>query len=172
MDNKATLQSPVMVLILLASVLFFASSSPARAFTPNKIFVTPPPFTPGIFPCSQCHQGMPVNRTPRTIDGMHQDIALKHMPGGWCFDCHDANNRDTLRLANGKLVPFEESYKLCGQCHGTILRDWNAGLHGKRTGLWNGEKLYYLCVHCHWPHEPHFKSIKPLPPPVRPSEIN
>jgi hypothetical protein len=115
---------------------------------------------------------MPANKRPRKLE-MHQEIAsaLKHMPGGWCFDCHNADNRDKLRLANGKLISFEESYTLCGQCHGTILREWKAGLHGKRTGMWNGEKQYRLCVHCHWPHEPRFKPIKPLPPPVRPTDI-
>ena len=51
----------------------------------KKYFVPPPPFSPGIFPCSQCHQGMPVNKHPRKLDQMHQDITLKHMPGGWCF---------------------------------------------------------------------------------------
>ncbi len=139
---------------------------------PKKFFVPPPPFSPGIFPCSQCHQGMPVNKHPRKLE-MHQEIAsnLKHMPGGWCFDCHNPDNRDKLRLANGKLISFEESYILCGQCHGTILREWKAGLHGKRTGMWNGDKQYRLCVHCHWPHEPRFKPIKPFPPPVRPTEI-
>lgn len=138
---------------------------------PKKFFVPPPPFTPGIFPCSQCHQGMPANRRPRRLEQMHQDIVLKHMPGGWCFDCHNPDNRDKLRLANGKLVSFEESYVLCGQCHGTILREWKAGLHGKRTGMWNGDKQYRLCVHCHWPHDPRFKPIKPLPPPARPTDI-
>ena len=74
---------------------------------PGKFFVTPPPFTPGIFPCSQCHQGMPANKHPRKLE-MHQEIAgeLKHMPDGWCFDCHNPDNRDKLRLANGKLVKF------------------------------------------------------------------
>lgn len=104
---------------------------------------------------------------------MHQEVAgaFKHMPEGWCFDCHNPDNRDKLRMANGKLVSFEESYNLCGQCHGTILREWKAGLHGKRTGMWNGEKQYRLCVHCHSPHDPRFKQMKPLPPPVRPTDI-
>ena len=143
----------------------------AEPDVPKKLLVAKPPFSEGIFPCSQCHAGMPANRTPRKLEGMHQDIELKHMPGGWCFDCHNPANRDTLRLANGKIVRFEESYNLCGQCHGTILREWKAGLHGKRTGMWNGEKQYLLCVHCHWPHDPPFKQIKPLPPPVEPASI-
>jgi hypothetical protein len=114
---------------------------------------------------------MPVNRKPRKLDQYHQEISLNHMPGGWCFDCHNPDNRDKLRLANGGTVPFEESYRLCGQCHGTVLRDWEVGLHGKRTGMWNGEKQYLLCAHCHWPHDPVFKPLAPMPAPVRPSAI-
>ena len=97
-------------------------AKPREPDVPKKLLVSPPPFTPGIFPCSQCHAGMPVDRRHRKLQGMHEDIALNHMPGGWCFDCHNPNNRDTLRLANGRTVRFEESYNLCGQCHGTILR--------------------------------------------------
>ena len=148
-----------------------ASARQVEPDVPKKLLVAKPPFSEGIFPCSQCHAGMPANRTPRKLEGMHQDIELKHMPGGWCFDCHNPGNRDTLRLANGQIVRFEESYNLCGQCHGTILREWKAGLHGKRTGMWNGEKQYLLCVHCHWPHDPPFKQIKPLPPPTEPASI-
>jgi hypothetical protein len=169
MDNRKT----VLILSLAALFALLFNSGPLRAeelTIQKKYFVPPPPFTPGIFPCSQCHQGMPANRHPRKLE-MHQEIVLKHMPDGWCFDCHNPDNRDKLRLANGKLISFEESYNLCGQCHGTILREWKAGLHGKRTGMWNGEKQYRLCVHCHWPHEPRFKQLKPLPPPARPSDI-
>jgi len=48
-------------------------------------------------------------------------------------------------------VPFTASYELCGQCHGDKYRDWKVGVHGKRTGMWNGKKTYYLCVNCHNP---------------------
>jgi hypothetical protein len=89
----------------------------------------------------------------------------------YCFDCHNPFNRDTLRLANGQPVPFNESYRLCGQCHGPKLRDWRAGVHGKRTGYWDWKKRYLLCVHCHDPHTPKFKPIKPLPPPPRPAPM-
>ena len=43
-----------------------------------------------------------------------------------------------LHLASGERVPFDESYRLCGQCHGEKQRDWRAGVHGRRTGEWNG----------------------------------
>jgi len=59
-----------------------------------------------------------------------------------------------------------EVLSLCGQCHGEKYRDWRVGVHGKRTGDWNGKKRYLLCAHCHNPHTPRFSPIKPLPPPV------
>jgi hypothetical protein len=134
-----------------------------------KYFVPPPPFSEGIFPCNDCHEDMEPDETPRELD-FHEDIKLKHFDG-WCFSCHNPKDRDKLRLANGMLIPYNESYYLCGQCHGTIFRDWKAGVHGKRTGFWNGKKMYRLCPQCHWPHAPRFKPLKPLPPPIRPEDL-
>ena len=162
--------SKVMVFCLFCSLLLMSSSGEAVEDI-KKFFVPQPPFTPGIFPCSQCHKGMPVNNQPRELEMMHTEIELKHLPGGWCFDCHNPSNKDKLRLANGKLIDFEESYYLCAQCHGVVFRDWKAGLHGKRTGMWSGDKQYMLCVHCHSPHSSSFKPMQPLPPPSRPSDI-
>jgi len=133
-----------------------------------EFFVPPPPFSEGIFPCSDCHKGMEANTNRRELS-YHEDIKLKHFDG-WCLDCHNPNDRDKLRLASGKVIPFTESYYLCGQCHGDIFRDWKAGVHGKRTGMWNGKKEYRLCVHCHWPHQPRFRPLEPLPPPVNPED--
>ena len=131
--------------------------------------VPAPPFSEGIFPCTNCHEDIPPNPERRELEGMHNDIVLEHdQEHRWCLDCHDLNNRDQLRLASGALVPFTESYRLCGQCHGTQYRDWRSGIHGKRTGYWNGPKRYLLCVHCHNPHNPRFKALQPLPPPIRP----
>jgi uncharacterized CHY-type Zn-finger protein len=112
---------------------------------------------------------MPVNRTRRTLTAMHTDIVLKHDEAHrWCLDCHDATNRDSLHLASGEPVSFEQSYLLCGQCHGEKLRDWRAGVHGRRTGNWNGSKSYLLCAHCHNPHQPRFRALAPKPAPLRP----
>jgi hypothetical protein len=135
--------------------------------------VPPPPFSDGIFPCTTCHnEGMPANRVRRELAIMHTDIVLKHdEQHRWCLDCHDADHRDQLHLASGEPVPFDESYRLCGQCHGEKYRDWRAGVHGRRVGEWNGAKRYLLCVHCHSPHQPHFKPMAPRPaprPPERP----
>ncbi len=145
----------------------------ARTSGGERLETPPPPFTEGLFPCSSCHSSMKPNRTRRVLTDMHTDIDLKHdAEHRWCLDCHDAENRDVLHLASGEPVPFEESYRLCGQCHGEKLRDWRAGVHGRRSGNWNGAKTYLLCAHCHNPHQPRFQAIQPKPaprPPSRPS---
>ena len=151
-----------------------AAKEPKQAQPPagapgERLEVPPPPFSEGIFPCSECHQLLTPNPKRRPLE-FHNEIVLKHdEEHRWCLDCHDAKNRDVLHLAGGDPVSFNESYKLCGQCHGEKLRDWKAGVHGRRTGNWNGEKQYLLCVHCHWPHEPRFKPIAPKPAPIRPT---
>lgn len=135
--------------------------------------VSPPPVTEGMFPCSSCHASMELNRTKRELKDEHSDIKLHHAETmRWCLDCHNARNRDKLRLYNGELINFTESYRLCGECHGNLYRSWKAGIHGKRTGYFGGvgKRTYFLCAHCHDPHEPEFKPIKPEPPPFRPSE--
>ncbi len=112
----------------------------------------------------------PVNFKRREDLLVHTNIRLNH--GGvrlWCLDCHSPDNRNyLLPLSDGKNIEFEQSYLLCGKCHGTIYRDWRDGIHGKRTGYWNGSKDYYLCVTCHDPHSPKFRPIAPMPPPKKP----
>lgn len=138
-------------------------------FASSSYPVPPPPFTEGVFPCMDCHESIETDPTPRTLVDDHTEIKLHHGDRDrWCFDCHNPDDRNQLRLASGRTVPFTESYRLCGQCHGDKYRDWRYGIHGKRTGSWNGKKQYLLCAHCHNPHAPHFAPIKPMPPPRRP----
>jgi hypothetical protein len=143
----------------------------AQAPDDTQLFqVPPPPFSEGIFPCSDCHDPeLPVNLRRRELKMAHQEVVLHHdEQHRWCFDCHDAADRDQLHLAGGEKIPFEESYRLCGQCHGDKYRDWRAGVHGRRTGRWDGEKQYLLCVHCHNSHAPQFQPLEPMAPPPRP----
>lgn len=157
---------PIAELASQAAVASAGENSTAeREFT-----VARPPLSEGIFPCSNCHAGMEPDPKVREVGPPHDNIKLHHGSNEerWCLNCHDAKNRDMLRLTSGKLIPFEESYRLCGQCHGNVFRDWKAGIHGRRMGFWNGKKLYLLCVHCHDQHSPRFKPLKPLPPPERP----
>ena len=126
-----------------------------------------------ITPCRACHgpeKDFPVNFKRREDLLVHKNVKLNH--GGvkvWCLDCHHPENRDYLiPLSDGKLIPFDKTYLLCGKCHGTKYRDWRNGIHGRRTGYWNGLKTYYLCINCHDPHSPKYKSIEPMPPPRKP----
>ncbi len=156
---------------VLAFVFAVGLCLPAFAGEREEFPVPPPPLTPGIFPCSNCHAGMETNTVRRQLTQEHTAITLHHAENVlWCLGCHNAGNRDKLRLINGALINFNESYLLCGQCHGNIYRDWKVGIHGKRTGYFNGPKTYYLCVNCHNPHDPKFKPIKPEPPPYRPED--
>ena len=172
-------RSGVLVLVLAVAAPTFANehqpAAPQKALPtpekPGQLQAQPPPFSDGIFPCSSCHSG-PGDKTRRQL-GFHDDIqaAFEHdAEHRWCLDCHDNANRDQLHLSNGDPVPFTESYRLCGQCHGDKYRDWRWGVHGKRIGNWDGQKTYFLCVNCHNPHSPKFKPLKPMPKPVRPEE--
>ena len=148
-----------------------SSDQPDAARDLEEFPVPAPPFSANIFPCTGCHDpNMTVDTERRVLRKAHTNIQLHHdEQHRWCLDCHNADNRDVLRSASGEPIPFSESYRLCGQCHGDKYRDWKAGIHGKRTGQWNGRKDYLLCVNCHDPHSPRFKPIKPLPPPDRPT---
>jgi hypothetical protein len=141
------------------------------ATTSSRPTIAPPIFSEGIFPCSNCHAEMKPDLTHRALQDEHTAIVLRHAAGlFWCLDCHHPENRDTLRLATGEGLPFTESYRLCGQCHSKKLRDWQAGIHGRRTGYWNGDKEYLMCTRCHNPHDPEFKALTPMPPPERPGQ--
>ena len=131
------------------------------------------PLPKTITPCRACHgpeKDFPVNFKRREALLVHRNVRLNH--GGvrvWCLDCHDPDHRNyLLPLSDGKLIDFQHSYLLCGKCHGTKYRDWRNGIHGKRTGYWNGEKNYFLCISCHDPHSPKFKPLEPMPPPHKP----
>lgn len=143
----------------------------SKASKDREIAVSKPPFSEGVFPCSGCHAEMEPNPKRRELL-YHDDIILEHdEEHRWCLDCHEKGNRDYLHSASGEQIEFTESQKLCAQCHGPKYRDWKAGIHGKRTGQWQGEKEYFLCVNCHNPHSPKFKPVKPELPPVRPEKI-
>jgi len=154
--------------------LYLENNEVAQSYERDEIAVEAPPFTDGIFPCNECHGYIESNPVRRDLVDMHDDITAMFdhdSENRWCLDCHDIDSRDSLRLASGKLIGFDESYKLCGQCHGDKLRDWKVGVHGKRIGEWNGKKQYFLCVNCHNPHSPKFERLKPEPPPQRLEEM-
>ncbi|MDH5716494.1 MAG: cytochrome c3 family protein [Spirochaetia bacterium] len=160
----------VLVTILGAGVSFlFAQDEKAKIDFDGEVSVRP---ELSMYPCTDCHDGS-VNKKIRKLEDEHGDIELKHhQEGRWCLDCHNPTKRDFLKLSNGDLVPFEKSFRLCGQCHGKIYKEWKIGVHGKKLGKWTGEATYIHCTNCHNPHNPKFKPLEPKPRPRKPTEIN
>jgi hypothetical protein len=139
--------------------------APSARAPESLIQANSPPFSDGIYPCSGCHDPKTLNPARRELgfhngEGEPAAVYDHDAQNRWCLDCHDAANRDVLRSASGQPIPFTESYRLCGQCHGDKYRDWKVGVHGKRVGRWDGAKTYFLCVNCHNPHTPRWKGIK------------
>jgi hypothetical protein len=151
------------------------SSEIVKDSNPKGKMVASPPLSPEVFPCSDCHKMMKSNTKRRVLANVHSEKSKmfqkksKHSRFLWCYSCHNEGDKDFLKLADGSLIPFGESYKLCGQCHNDKLSDWVIGIHGKRIGNWNGDKSYFHCVYCHNAHSPKFPSIKPLPAPKPPT---
>ena len=147
---------------------------PSRPQIPDgaSVLLPAPEIDDDYFPCDDCHEpdDSQMNLTVRELEDEHEEMKFDH-GNLWCLHCHDAITRTSLHLADGSLVEFEDSWKLCTQCHAKKLPDWRAGVHGKRTGHWRGPKEYRTCVVCHDPHDPPFKPIVPKPVPRRPDEI-
>jgi hypothetical protein len=139
----------------------------------NTIDILNPISTLDMLACLKCHKGLKVNTKRRVFTGTHLDFAFNH-PGftagtKWCYTCHDPGALDLLRLESGRLVSYQKSYEQCIQCHITNYSFWAVGLHGRRTGMWNGEKQYLSCIYCHNAHTPKFKPLVPKKPPLRPA---
>jgi hypothetical protein len=145
---------------------------PSRPLIPDgkATLLPPPPMDDEYLPCSDCHEDEPPNPTERELEDEHDSMDFEHGTL-WCLDCHDVDDREKLHLADDTQIEFEDSWKLCTQCHGEKLADWRAGVHGKRTGHWRGTKEYRTCVSCHDPHSPPFEPLAPKPPPLRPDQI-
>lgn len=129
-----------------------------------------------MYSCSDCHDSQETfNPTPRTLTEDHTNIPAFHPHNRvqedsnyWCLACHADGDYDKLRLQSGRKVSMNSAYLVCGDCHGTQLRDWIANTHGKRVGNWNGPQKIYSCTECHDAHDPAFKPVKPMPPPTYP----
>ncbi len=141
----------------------------AAAVSTVNVKVVARALTIPTFPCRQCHDFIEPNATPRALKAYHTTIVLKHSPSvGWCKNCHQLDDFNSLHLADGTKISFDESYRICGQCHGEKLRDWKAGIHGLLTGSWRDIKKQLTCTACHSPHAPRFPRLEPMPPPLRP----
>lgn len=137
---------------------------------------TPPRATRGLdlvkagwtYNCMECHKLFPArwHYDDRPFNE-HRDIALDHGNNRFCINCHHPTNRNAFVDYDGAEIAQADVVRLCAKCHGTIHRDWQAGVHGRENGFWDpnaGEKVKLSCIQCHDPHSPKFKAMKPLAP--------
>jgi nitrate reductase cytochrome c-type subunit len=120
--------------------------------------------------CGACHTTTQPNlaiRSGEQLEQFHQGLHYAHGSLS-CLSCHNAEDYDTLRLADGSPVEFGDVMQLCGQCHGPQLRDYERGLHGGMTGYWDltrGPRHRHNCITCHDPHAPAYPLVHPVFPP-------
>lgn len=120
--------------------------------------------------CASCHATTTPNREIRATSDLkkfHQGLNYAHGELS-CLSCHNADNYETLRLADGRALDFTDSMTLCSQCHGPQRRDYDRGLHGGMNGHWDlrrGGRTRNTCINCHDPHAPAFPLVMPVLPP-------
>ncbi len=135
----------------------------------------PPRITLGGYlrSCQDCHALLDPGEHALTARGetarvQHGDVVLEHGLNDRCLVCHHPADRDVLTLLDGTKITFDETPRLCRQCHGLVGRDWERGVHGRTHGSWvtgSPEQRRLECTECHDPHAPAFPSYAPLPAP-------
>jgi hypothetical protein len=120
--------------------------------------------------CATCHDtrdpGIATNDAAQ-LDEFHQGLKYAH-GGQTCLSCHNANDYNTLKRADGQALDFSQSMQLCAQCHGPQFRDYQNGSHGGMTGHWDlkqGPRQRNHCTDCHDPHHPAYPKVMPVFPP-------
>ena len=119
--------------------------------------------------CDTCHAQDPDGMPPGlpALDTFHTGMVFRH-GALTCGSCHDPEQRDSLRLADGTTLAMVDAIDLCGQCHGPQRRDYTHGSHGGAAGYWDlsrGARTRNHCVDCHDPHAPQFPTFDPMPAP-------
>ncbi|MDD9947687.1 MAG: hypothetical protein OXU20_41990 [Myxococcales bacterium] len=128
---------------------------------------------PLLAPCGSCHASGAYalrERNDPPVQGPHAGLSFRHGELR-CGACHDARRAEALHLADGRTLPLVEAMTLCGQCHGTQMRDYRHGSHGGMSGYWDlsrGPRVRNHCIDCHDPHAPAYPRYQPAPPPPDP----
>jgi hypothetical protein len=117
--------------------------------------------------CATCHATKQANTEAKLgvpLTHFHQGLVGKHGNLS-CTSCHNATDGyASLRLADGKSVPYSEVMTLCAQCHGPQFRDYQHGAHGGMSGHWDltkGGRVRNNCIECHDPHAPKYPAVTP-----------
>ena len=116
--------------------------------------------------CSTCHATRTpnfANKTVADLDEFHGTLSLAHGKIS-CLSCHNAEDYDSLKLADGSRIEFTDVMTLCAQCHGNQMRDYEHNAHGGMNGYWDltkGPRTKNNCVDCHNPHSPQFPKMRP-----------
>ena len=114
--------------------------------------------------CSTCHsvrQANLENKTVATLDEFHQGMTFNH-GNITCYACHNPNESDALRLADGSSVAYENVMTLCSQCHSKQAESFAHGAHGGMNGHWDlsrGPQMKNNCIDCHDPHVPKYPKM-------------
>lgn len=139
------------------------------------VFIAGLIFTPQVLAvnsdCRLCHMSKALKYLPakHRPTKQHADFNNHHGKAEIsCHQCHEANNHNLLRTSPDFPATFENPSPVCQRCHFDIFKDWSRGMHGKRTGNWDGAKKVLACVDCHSPHRVSFAPMKAEPPPQKP----
>jgi len=125
---------------------------------------------PVMVRCNNCHDTQKTNMLTESasqLKGFHQKLSFRHKSLK-CVSCHNPDDHETLRLADGSTVSFPNVMQLCAQCHGPQYRDYRNGSHGGMNGYWDlsrGPRTRNNCIDCHDPHHPAYPKVMPVFPP-------
>ena len=121
--------------------------------------------------CEDCHmkKNRPFMPSKKEPERNHPGKSLQHGKEEIaCGSCHDIRQSNRLRTSKEAPATFAQPSPVCMRCHVEEFRNWSEGIHGKRTGGWNREKLQSQCVDCHNPHSVPFKKMQANPAPKKP----
>lgn len=117
--------------------------------------------------CATCHATKEPNAQAKIgtdLAAFHQGLKGAHGTLA-CVACHNSGEGyGSLRLADGRAVPYAEVMQLCAQCHGPQYRDYQHGAHGGMAGHWDlakGGRARNNCIDCHDPHAPKYPTVRP-----------
>lgn len=118
----------------------------------------------GSVACSTCHAIRKPNLenvSADTLDEFHQGMTFNHGKIT-CYACHNPDDSNALRLADGKSVAYENVMTLCSQCHSMQAESFAHGAHGGMNGHWDltrGPQIKNNCIDCHDPHAPTYPKM-------------